>query len=89
MNNHDTGTDFLPVYHTPTPSTPPRHRAPDLGEPSGDWVGFGRAVLAAHQPQGDTCAGCGRIWMCCPIVVVARQHGLNHELVSATPRAYQ
>jgi hypothetical protein len=64
----------LPVYHTSMSSDElaERHAAA--------WVRFGRDVIAAHQPEGDTCRSCGRIWDCCPVVVAARQHGLTEHL---------
>jgi hypothetical protein len=70
-DNPDT---VLPVYHTPAPSD-------ELAERSAAaWVRFGRDVIAAHQPDGDTCLGCGRIWDCCPVVVAARQNRLGEYL---------
>ncbi|HEX6074158.1 MAG TPA: hypothetical protein VFZ32_02715 [Micromonosporaceae bacterium] len=73
----------LPVYHTPTPPD-------ELAERSAAaWVRFGRDVIAAHQPDGDTCAGCGRIWVCCPVVVAARQHGLTDYLTPSGASAYR
>ncbi|HEX6076709.1 MAG TPA: hypothetical protein VFZ32_15775 [Micromonosporaceae bacterium] len=63
----------LPVYHTPNPASELAERK------AAAWVRFGRDVIAAHQPDGDTCQSCGRIWDCCPVVVAARQHGLSDE----------
>ncbi len=66
--------DRLSVYHT---SADPA----ELAERSAArWARFARDVMAAHQPDGDTCQGCGRIWDCCPVVVAARQHGLSEYL---------
>jgi hypothetical protein len=70
---HNTDS-VLPVYHTLA-------QAAELAERSAAvWVRFGCDVIAAHQPDGDTCKGCGRIWDCCPVVVAARQHGLSDYL---------
>jgi hypothetical protein len=80
MMEHDPDTR-LPVYHTPAPSG-------ELAEgEAAAWVRFGLDVMAAHQPDGDTCQGCGRIWDCCPVVVAARQHGLSEHLHAATTRS--
>ncbi|MQA25896.1 MAG: hypothetical protein GEU94_10550 [Micromonosporaceae bacterium] len=82
MINHDANTDYLPVYHT-TAQAHGRAYGGAAAEPDPDWVGFGRAVLAAHQPDisdGEECAGCGGPWACCPVTVAARQHGLRSEL---------
>jgi hypothetical protein len=76
---HDPDTR-LPVYHTPDESSEPVERE------AAAWVRFGLDVMAAHQPDGDTCQGCGRIWDCCPVVVAARQHGLNEHLDAARTR---
>ena len=74
--SHDPST-CVPVYHT--------QASPDeLAErDAAAWVRFGLDVMAAHQPDGDTCQGCGRIWDCCPVVVAARQHGLTEHLNAA------
>jgi hypothetical protein len=71
----------VPVYHTPSPASELAEREPAA------WVRFGLDVMAAHQPDGDTCQGCGRIWDCCPVVVAARQHGLSDELTTATTQS--
>lgn len=69
----------VPVYHTQAPSH-------DFAErDAAAWVRFGLDVIAAHQPDGDTCQGCGRIWDCCPVVVAARQLGLTDHLVKVIP----
>ena len=73
---HDPST-CVPVYHTQAPSDELSERE------AAAWVRFGLDVMAAHQPDGDTCQGCGRIWACCPVVVAARQHGLNDDLHAA------
>jgi hypothetical protein len=77
--SHDPST-CVPVYHTKAPpdELPEREAAA--------WVRFGLDVMAAHQPDGDTCQGCGRIWDCCPVVAAARQHGLNDHLHAAGTR---
>lgn len=68
----------VPVYHTQAPSH-------DLAErDAAAWVRFGLDVMAVHQPDGDTCQGCGRIWDRCPVVVAARLHGLADLLPAAT-----
>ena len=77
---HDPSTR-VPVYHTKAPSD-------DFVErDAAAWVRFGIDVMAAHQPDGDTCQGCGRIWACCPVVVAARQHGLHDDLNAAKARS--
>jgi len=77
---HDPST-CVPVYHT-------RASSDELSErEAAAWVRFGLDVMAAHQPDGDTCQGCGRVWACCPVVVAARQHGLNDDLNTATTRS--
>jgi hypothetical protein len=70
------------VYHNQASSDEPVERE------AAAWVRFGLDVMAAHQPEpdGDTCRGCGRIWDCCPVVVAARQHGLNEALNAARTR---
>ena len=68
------------VYHTPAATS-------ELAErDAAAWVRFGLDVMAAHQPDGDTCQGCGRIWDCCPVVVAARQHGLGGHLIEVADR---
>ena len=70
----------LPVYHTPAATS-------ELAErDAAAWVRFGLDVMAAHQPDGDTCQGCGRIWECCAVVVAARQHGLGNHLIEVIDR---
>jgi hypothetical protein len=78
---HDTGT-ALPVYHNQASSDELAERE------AAAWFRFGQDVMAVHQPEsdGDTCQGCGRIWDCCPVVVAARQHGLNEPLNAAGNR---
>jgi len=77
---HDPSTR-VPVYHMQAPSD-------DFTEhDAAAWVRFGLDVMAAHQPDGETCQGCGRIWDCCPVVVAARQHGLRDELLAATSQS--
>lgn len=73
---------YPPVYHTGTAVAEP-------DEPASAWVAFGRAVIAAHRPDGGTCQGCGRIWACCPVTVAARQHGLESELTPVAGSAYR
>ncbi len=76
----DNPNSRVPVYHTQAPSH-------DFAErDAAAWVRFGLDVMAAHQPDGDTCQGCGRIWDCCPVVVAARQQGLADHLVATTPK---
>ncbi len=68
------------VYHTQAPSD-------DFAErDAAAWLRFGLDVMAAHQPDGDTCTGCGRIWDCCPVVVAARQQGLSKHLAEVASR---
>jgi hypothetical protein len=75
--SHDPST-CVPVYHTQTPSH-------DLVErDAAAWVRFGLDVMAAHQPDGDTCQGCGRTWDRCLVVVAARRNGLA-DLLPAGP----
>ena len=78
--SHDPST-CVPVYHT--------QASPDeLSErEAAAWIRFGLDVMAAHQPDGDTCQGCGRVWDCCPVVVAARQYGLNDDLHAAKTRS--
>ena len=77
MNDPST---WVPVYHTQVPTD-------DFAErDAAAWVRFGLDVIAAHQPDGDTCQGCGRIWDRCAVVVAARQHGLGDHLTGTMGR---
>ena len=71
----------VPVYHT-------QALTDDFDErDAAAWVRFGLDVIAAHQPDGDTCQGCGRIWDRCAVVVAARRHGLGDHLSETVAHA--